>query len=56
VTLQSLAEDRLGDELTVVWKLEVGHTLALDQGLPEKIGRFDDPNTLAAFVNEDLPS
>jgi superfamily II DNA or RNA helicase len=51
VTLQSLAEDRLGDELTVVWELEVGHTVAPDQGLPETIGRFDDPNTLAAFVN-----
>src|SRR3954447_20490452 len=51
VTLQSLAEDRLGDELTVVWELEVGHTVAPDQGLPEAIDRFDDPNTLAAFVN-----
>jgi superfamily II DNA or RNA helicase len=51
VTLQSLAEDRLGDELTVVWELEVGHTVAPDQGLPERIERFDDPNTLAAFVD-----
>ena len=51
VTLQSLAEDRLGDELTVVWELEVGHTVAPDQGLPEHVDRFDDPNTLAAFVD-----
>lgn len=53
VGLQSLEEDRLGQELTVVWELEVGHTVAPDQGLPERIepGAFDDPNTLAAFVD-----
>lgn len=52
-TLQSLDEDRLGEELAVVWELEVGHTVAPDQGLPETIGAdsFDDPNTLAAFVD-----
>ncbi|MFI9451562.1 DISARM system SNF2-like helicase DrmD [Amycolatopsis sp. NPDC052450] len=53
VDLQSLEEDRLGQELAVVWELEVGHTVAPDQGLPERIGAdtFDDPNTLAAFVD-----
>ena len=53
VSLQSLAEDRLGQELSVVWELEVGHTVAPDQGLPETIHpeAFDDPNTLAAFVD-----
>ena len=53
VSLQSLEEDRLGQELTVVWELEVGHTVAPDQGLPERIDpdAFDDPNTLAAFVD-----
>ncbi|MEV5710259.1 DISARM system SNF2-like helicase DrmD [Actinoallomurus sp. NPDC052274] len=53
VSLQSLEEDRLGQELAVVWELEVGHTVAPDQGLPEKIdpGAFDDPNKLAAFVD-----
>lgn len=53
VSLQSLEEDRLGQELTVVWELEVGHTVAPDQGLPEAINpdAFDDPNTLAAFVD-----
>jgi superfamily II DNA or RNA helicase len=53
VRLQSLEEDQLGHELAVVWELEVGHTLAPDQGLPETISpdRFDDPNTLAAFVD-----
>src|SRR5690606_31503770 len=53
VSLQSLDEDRLGQELTVVWELEVGHTLQPDQGLPEVVrpDAFDDPNTLAAFVD-----
>lgn len=53
VSLQSLEEDRLGQELAVVWELEVGHTVAPDQGLPEHIdaNTFDDPNTLAAFVD-----
>ncbi len=53
VSLQSLDEDRLGDELDVVWELEVGHTVAPDQGLPESVSPegFDHPNTLAAFVD-----
>lgn len=53
VALQSLDEDRLGQELVVVWELEVGHTVAPDQGLPEMISPdgFDDPNMLAAFVD-----
>ena len=53
VRLQSLDEDRLGQELAVVWELEVGQTVAPDQGLPETISPdgFDDPNTLAAFVD-----
>jgi len=53
VSLQSLEEDRLGEELAVVWELEVGHTVAPDQGLPELIrpDGFDDPNALAAFVD-----
>src|SRR6266540_2628416 len=53
VSLQSLEEDRLGQELAVVWELEVGHTVAPYQGLPETTNpeAFDDPNTLAAFVD-----
>ncbi|MFI5503469.1 DISARM system SNF2-like helicase DrmD [Nocardia asteroides] len=53
VSLQSFEEDRLGEELAVVWELEVGHTREPDQGLPTTIdtGTFDDPNTLAAFVD-----
>lgn len=53
VTLQALDEDRLGEELQVVWELEVGHTLTPAQGLPERITAegFDDPNALAGFVD-----
>lgn len=53
VGLQSLEEDRLGEELTVVWEIEVGQSVLPDQGLPEQIdpGAFDDPSTLGAFVD-----
>ena len=53
VTLQALDEDRLGEELTVVWELEVGQTVTPAQGLPTRINpdAFDDPNTLAGFVD-----
>ena len=51
ITLQSLGEDNLGDELRVIWELEVGHSVAPDQGLPEQIDGFDDPDKLGAFVD-----
>jgi superfamily II DNA or RNA helicase len=53
VDLQSLDEDRLGEQLSVVWELEVGHTVTPAQGLPETIyaEQFDDPTTLAGFVD-----
>ncbi|RWU85192.1 DNA helicase [Janibacter hoylei PVAS-1] len=53
VSLQSLDEDRLGEEATVVWELEVGQSIIPDRGLPETLSAetFDDPNTLGAFVD-----
>ncbi|MGW9565165.1 DISARM system SNF2-like helicase DrmD [Prescottella equi] len=53
VDLQSLDEDRLGEKLSVVWELEVGHTVTPAQGLPDRIhaDSFDDPTTLAGFVD-----
>jgi hypothetical protein len=53
VDLQSLDEDRLGQQLSVVWELEVGHTVTPAQGLPEMIHPegFDDPVTLAGFID-----
>lgn len=53
VDLQSLDEDRLGEQLSVIWELEVGQTVTPAQGLPETINPegFDDPVTLAGFVD-----
>ena len=53
VDLQSLDEDRLGEQLTVVWELEVGQTVTPPQGLPERIHpeSFDAPSTLAGFID-----
>ncbi|KAA1251355.1 DEAD/DEAH box helicase [Mycobacterium simiae] len=53
VDLQSLDEDRLGEQLSVIWELEVGHTVTPPQGLPEQINpeAFDDPVTLAGFID-----
>lgn len=53
VDLQSLDEDRLGEQLSVIWELEVGHTVTPAQGLPEHIHpeAFDDPETLAGFID-----
>lgn len=51
--LQSLDEDRLGEQLSVIWELEVGQTVTPAQGLPEHINpdAFDDPVALAGFVD-----
>lgn len=53
VDLQSLDEDRLGEQLSVVWELEVGHTVTPAQGLPDVIyaDAFDEPVTLAGFAD-----
>lgn len=53
ISLQSLEEDRMGDELSVIWELEVGQSVVPDRGLPHIInpGSFDDPNKLGAFVD-----
>jgi superfamily II DNA or RNA helicase len=53
VALQSLDEERLGEQLSVVWELEVGHTVTPAQGLPDIIyaDAFDVPATLAGFID-----
>lgn len=53
VTLQSMAEDRFGEELRVVWELEPGRKLTPPQSLPNHLDpdRFDDPAKLAAFID-----
>ena len=53
VTLQSVEDDRLGDELRVVWELEPGRSLRPPQDLPTHIDadKFDPPERLAAFID-----
>ncbi len=53
VSLQSLDEDRLGEELTVIWELEIGNSVTPAQGLPESVhpGGFDNPTMLAGFID-----
>lgn len=53
VSLQSIEEDHYGRELTVVWELEPGRGVILEQGLPVTIdpARIDDPTTFAAYVD-----
>ena len=53
VTLQSVEEDRLGQELRVIWELEQGRSFNAARGLPAEIdpAKFDDPNRLAAFID-----
>ena len=43
----------MGEELRVVWELEVGNSVVPDRGLPETISAddFDAPDTLGAFVD-----
>ncbi|WP_232466271.1 DISARM system SNF2-like helicase DrmD [Diaminobutyricimonas sp. LJ205] len=53
VSLQSIEEEHYGRELTVVWELEPGRGVILEQGLPVTIdpARIDDPTTFAAYVD-----
>jgi superfamily II DNA or RNA helicase len=52
VSLSSLAEEKLGHEIRVLWELEVGASVLPDLGLPEVIdGKFDDPQRFAAFLD-----
>ena len=53
VNLQSVEDDRLGDELRVVWELEPGRSLRPPQDLPTHIDpdKFDAPERLAAFID-----
>lgn len=50
VTLSSLEEDALGEELTVVWELEPGATIHASGGLPRLTGA-DDPRKALALLD-----
>lgn len=52
LTLSSVEDDALGEELRVIWEAEVGKRVRLQTTLPEvTAGGFDHPNTLAAFLD-----
>jgi superfamily II DNA/RNA helicase/nucleoid DNA-binding protein len=50
VTLSSVEDDALGEELQVIWEIEPGATAIEKTPLPEPIG-FDTPQRLDTFLN-----
>lgn len=50
VTLASIEDDALGEELEVVWEIEAGARILERAGLPTPDG-FDDPDRLSAFLH-----
>jgi len=50
VTLSSIDEDGLGEELEVIWEIEPGAHTIERAGLPSISGQ-DDPDTLEAFLD-----
>lgn len=50
VTLSSIEDDALGEELQVVWEIEPGTSVQQNLSLPEPSG-FDAPAKLDAFLN-----
>ncbi len=50
VTLSSVEDDALGEELQVIWEIEPGATTIEKTPLPEPIG-FDTPQRLDTFLN-----
>jgi len=50
VTLTSVEDDALGEELEVIWELEAGARIIDDVNLPEVTG-FDPPERLDAFLD-----
>jgi hypothetical protein len=50
VTLTSVEEESLGDDLSVVWELELGAQVLAADALPDPVG-FDDPARMSAFID-----
>jgi superfamily II DNA or RNA helicase len=50
VTLTSIEDDALGEELQVIWEIEPGTRVAEKAALPEPTG-FDEPRRLDAFLD-----
>lgn len=52
VSLSSVEDDGLGEELRVLWELESGRKVLKGATLPDvSVGRFDDPEQLGAFLD-----
>jgi len=52
VTLSSVSDDDLGDELTVLWEVEPGREIVPSTRLPDVAAdRWDDPQRLGAFLD-----
>ncbi|MFF0284266.1 DISARM system SNF2-like helicase DrmD [Rhodococcus aetherivorans] len=52
VTLSSVEDDGLGEELRVLWELEAGRRILDAATLPDlSRGKFDEPATLGAFLD-----
>lgn len=49
--LQSIDDDGLGEELSVIWELEPGTRLVEQTALPDPSRGFDDPARLEAFLD-----
>jgi len=50
VTLSSVEDEALGEELQVIWEIEPGAKIHEKTTLPEPVG-FDDPRRLDAFLD-----
>ncbi len=50
ITLSSIEDDALGEELQVIWELEPNTRVHEQATLPRPVG-FDDPHRLDAFLN-----
>ncbi|RJP23255.1 MAG: helicase [Candidatus Omnitrophota bacterium] len=51
VSLSSIEDDSLGEELEVIWEIEPGAFVRDDVSLPEPAAGFDDPALLDAFLD-----
>ena len=51
VTLSSVDEDALGEQIEIIWEIEPGARVLKSAGLPEFSGEFDDADDLDAFLH-----
>ena len=51
VSLESIEDDGLGEELRVVWEIEPGTQIYERATLPDPTGGFDEPRRLDAFLD-----